>query len=281
MEFRPSKFSILPPVVKNLLILNGLFFLATIVFETRLGIDLVDILGLHYFAADEFKPYQLITYMFMHGSFTHILFNMLAVWMFGNALENVWGSKRFLTYYLITGIGAALIQYLVLAIQLGPAIDAINFVALNPTHENVSAFFNSTYFGIDGSDYEMQNKYHAFIDTYNTLLNENNMNGAAQAAHDFFVDYKGYFLNLPKVVGASGALFGLLLAFGMIFPNALIFLYFAIPIKAKYFVILYGLIELFYGFANTEGDNVAHFAHLGGMLFGFIMIKMWKRKGVY
>ncbi len=275
MEFRPSRFSILPPVVKNLLILNGLFYLGTIIFESRLGLNLVNILGLHYFSADDFKPYQLITYMFMHGSFTHILFNMLAVWMFGAALENVWGSKRFLYYYLVTGIGAALIQYVVFAIELAPILDAINYTALNPSIDNIKAFFQSTHFQL--MDELMVHKHQTFVAKYSMLMEQENLRQASQVAHDYLIDYKEDVLNKPVIVGASGALFGLLLAFGMIFPNALIFLYFAIPIKAKYFVILYGAIELFYGIANTSGDNVAHFAHLGGMLFGFILIKTWQR----
>lgn len=276
MEFRPSRFSILPPVVKNLLILNGLFYLGTLIFENRLGINLINILGLHYFSADDFKPYQLITYMFMHGNFTHILFNMLAVWMFGASLENVWGSKRFLSYYIITGIGAALIQYLVFAIELAPILDAVNYTALNPSVENLKAFFNSVHFQLQ--DQLMVSKYQNFAAKYSMLMEHADIRSASQLAHDYLIDYRADILNKPVIVGASGALFGLLLAFGMMFPNALIFLYFAIPIKAKYFVILYGAIELFYGIANAEGDNVAHFAHLGGMLFGFILIKTWQKK---
>lgn len=276
MEYRPSGFNILPPVVKNLLIINAIFFLATWVLESR-GIPLTDILGLHYFSADKFRPYQLITYMFMHGNFGHIFFNMFAVWMFGNALENVWGSKRFLTYYVITGIGAALIQYLVLAFQFSPILDAINFTAYNPTPENIKAFMNSGNFSINPLDAEMLQKYRYFVDSYNTLVTSGQNQTATQLAHDYLLDYRADLLNQPVVVGASGALFGLLLAFGMIFPNTLIFLYFAIPIKAKYFVMLYGAIELFLGISNNAGDNVAHFAHLGGMLFGWILIRNWRK----
>lgn len=267
MEYRPSHFSILPPVVKNLLIINSIMFLATWVLGDRFGINLNDILGLHYFTADKFKPYQLITYMFMHGGFTHILFNMFAVWMFGSALENVWGSKRFLSFYLITGIGAALIQYLVFAIQLSPLLDILNFTAFNPTPQNVINFMKLEEFGVTPDIKEQ----------YQFLLNTDPRK-AAQFAHDYIIQYRTDLLNAPVVVGASGALFGLLLGFGMIFPNTLIFLYFAIPIKAKYFVILYGALELFMGISNAAGDNVAHFAHLGGMLFGYILIRSWRKK---
>ena len=115
-QFRPNSFNILPLVVKNLLIINGLLFLSTLAMETQFGIDLGNILGLHFPLSNDFRPYQLITYMFMHGSFMHLFFNMFALWMFGNTLENYWGPKRFLTYYLITGIGAAFCHYAIVYI---------------------------------------------------------------------------------------------------------------------------------------------------------------------
>ncbi|MGB3946704.1 MAG: rhomboid family intramembrane serine protease [Bacteroidia bacterium] len=224
-QYRPNSFSVLPLVVKNLLIINGLFFLATLSFET-LGWDLSDTLGLHFPLADSFRPYQIITYMFMHGSFMHLFFNMFALWMFGNTLENVWGPKRFLTYYLITGIGAAVCHYAVVYYEMQPALNYINQNALD--YPELEALKQEVY-------------------------------------------------NAPVVVGASGSVFGILLAFGMMFPNTLLYLYFAIPIKAKWFVVLYGAVELFSGLRGDPSDNVAHFAHLGGMLFGFILIKYWKR----
>lgn len=223
-QYRPNSFSVLPPVVKNLLIINGLFFLATLSFET-LGTDLRETLGLHFPLADTFRPYQIITYMFMHGNFMHLFFNMFALWMFGNTLENVWGPKRFLTYYLITGIGAAICHYAVVYYEMQPALNYISQNALD--YPELEALKQEVY-------------------------------------------------NAPVVVGASGSVFGILLAFGMLFPNTLLYIYFAIPIKAKWFVVLYGAIELFSGLRGAPGDNVAHFAHLGGMLFGFILIKYWK-----
>jgi membrane associated rhomboid family serine protease len=276
MQYRPSAFKLLPDVVKNLLIINGLFFLATITFENRLGIDLTDILGLHYFTAEKFKPYQFITYMFMHGSFSHIFFNMFAVWMFGSAVENVWGSQRFLIYYLITGIGAALIQFLVFSFELSPVMDLINTAMSHPTESNLQAFFSKVHY--DQLPGFMAQNAKNFVTSYNSMLAAGNTGEASRLAINFLAQFKIDYLNQPVVVGASGALFGLLLAFGMMFPNTLIYLYFAIPIKAKYFVMLYGGLELFLGISNNQGDNVAHFAHLGGMLFGFIIIKYWQRK---
>ena len=152
-QFQPRGFSFLPVVVKNLLIINGIFFLATIVFDRTLHTDLIDLLGLHFLPSEKFQPYQIITYMFMHGSFTHILFNMFAVWMFGSALENFWGPKRFLIFYLITGIGAALIHYtIVYFYQIKPVMDIINNFANDPTNEGLLTFLNSNYFqgSLDG-----------------------------------------------------------------------------------------------------------------------------------
>ena len=227
----PGNFSELPEVVKNLLILNGLFFLATVSLN-NLGIDLVKILGLHQFQSPDFRPHQLITHLFMHGNFTHLFFNMFALWMFGKILENVWGSKRFLIYYMITGIGAASIHLLISQYQI---ISISNQI---PEMVNLA----------------IEGRYNPSIPISKKLTQ----------------------LIITPTVGASGAVFGLLLAFGMLFPNALLYLYFAIPIKAKYFVIGYGLIELYAGISNNPADNVAHFAHLGGMIFGFFLIKYWK-----
>lgn len=223
-DFRPTGFSVLPTVVKNLLILNVLFFLATIACAVVLRIDLSDYLGLHYIGASDFQPFQLVTYMFMHGNFAHLFFNMFALWMFGNTLERIWGPNRFLLFYFICGIGAGLTQELVQYIQ--------------------------------------------YVTTLQDYANEN-MSGHIIPMSEY--------LNMLTTVGASGAVYGILLAFGMMFPNSTIYIYFAIPLKAKWFVLIYGIIELFSGF--TSVDNVAHFAHVGGMLFGLILILYWKKKG--
>ena len=230
--YRPGNFNELPVVVKNLLIINGLLFLATVSLS-NLGIDLVKMFGLHQFQSNDFRPHQLITHIFMHGSFTHLFFNMFALWMFGKILENIWGEKRFLIYYMITGIGAAFIHLLISQYQI--------ISISNQIPELVSI-------AIEG-------KYNPSIPLSKKLTQ----------------------LIITPTVGASGAVFGLLLAFGMLFPNALLYLYFAIPIKAKYFVIGYGILELYAGISNNPADNVAHFAHLGGMIFGYILIKYWKK----
>lgn len=273
-QYRPSSFKLLPEVVKNLLIINGLFFLATYVFDVRFHIDLTDYLGLHYFESEKFRPWQFVTYMFMHGSFMHIALNMFALWMFGSSMENVWGPKRFLTFYLFTGLGAALTHYVVVYFQLSPVLHAVDAYVAHPTPEALNAFLNNPSlfnFGIDN----VQQNFQPFARQYNDLLITNPAQ-AQQISIDFMQQYKTDFMNAPVVVGASGAVFGLLLAFGMTFPNNIIYIYFAIPMKAKYFVMIYGAIELYNGITNSS-DNVAHFAHLGGMLFGIFLILYWRK----
>ena len=220
-QYSPTGFRVLPTIVKHLLIINVLMFLAYVTL-TRFHIDLNDILGLHFFKASDFRIYQLVTYMFMHGNFGHLFFNMFALWMFGNTLENIWGSKRFLLFYMVCGIGAGLCQELVQYIQ-----------------------------------------YATSLAQYETV----NMGGRIISMDSY--------LNMMTTVGASGAIYGLLLAFGMMFPDSRIYLYFLFPIKAKWFVIGYAVLELVLGFQGV--DNVAHFAHLGGMLFGLLLILYWRK----
>lgn len=220
----------MPPVTKNLLIINVLCFLGMNVAQMY-GIDLNGILGLHFFLADKFMPYQLLTYLFMHGNLEHIFFNMFAVWMFGRIIEQVMGSRRFLFYYLACGIGAGLIQELV---------QWFHYISLE--HTDVARM------GLDliPGKYVIQNGMAVDINYWNT-------------------------------VGASGAVYGVLLAFGMLFPNEHMFIFpLPVPIKAKIFVIGYAVIELLMARSN---DGVAHFAHLGGMLVGFIILLIWKDSG--
>lgn len=213
------------PVTKNLIIINILLYFGTVV-ALRYGVDLSNYLGLHFFLASDFNPAQLITYMFMHGSFTHIFFNMFAVFMFGRILEQIWGPKRFLFYYIACGIGAGLIQEIV---------QYISYIT-------------------EYSHYTMFHIGHVMLT-------------------------REEFLNQLTTVGASGAVYAILLAFGMLLPNERLFIFpIPVPIKAKYFVIGYALIELYAGLANNPADNIAHFAHLGGMVFGFILIMYWKNK---
>ena len=211
----------MPPITKNLLIINILMFAARYV-VTRYDIDLNALLGLHFFMASDFRPHQFITYLFMHGSFEHLFFNMFALWMFGRIIEQVMGQKRFLTYYMVCGIGAGLIQELV---------QYIHYLSLAPELSMISR------------------------------------------------DQLAEALNMWNTVGASGAVYGILLAFGMTFPEERMFIIpIPVPIKAKYFVVGYAVIELLSAMLRSN-DGVAHMAHLGGMLFGLFMLLHWRNPG--
>lgn len=236
----------IPMVTKNLLIINFLVFMA----DTLLSSDgmMTRYLALHFVKSNDFMPHQLITYMFMHGDLGHVFFNMFAVFMFGRTLESIWGPKRFLTYYLLTGIGAALLQL---------AISYLRYTSfLSEVPEDLIS--------------QLMTKIH----TEGAQLIAQNQNYT-----DPLMGGLNAVVNVP-MVGASGAVFGILVAFGMIFPDTKLFIIpFPFPIKAKYFVMGYGAIELYLGFANRVGDNVAHFAHLGGLLAGVILLLYWKKKG--
>jgi len=258
-NYRPSFLNSIPPIVKNLIAINLILWLASLVspsFFSRWGlnIDLTDILGMHYWASSKFSPAQLITYMFMHGGFSHILFNMFALYMFGGVLEQLWGPKRFLFYYLITGIGAGIVQQLFwtmeyhsLLVAMDNAISANSGEGLLPFQDILGKYFS--------------------------------MSNLSSFDAPSLVGMKRMFLDLPVTIGASGSVFGLLLAFGWLFPEAKLMIFpLPIPIKARIFVLIYGVAELFLGVAQFSGDSVAHFAHLGGMLFGTILILYWKKK---
>ncbi|MBP5364737.1 MAG: rhomboid family intramembrane serine protease [Bacteroidales bacterium] len=266
----------MPPVVKNLLIINILACIASYVVRSHMGINVNDYLGLHYYAAQDFGPWQLVTFMFLHGGFDHIFFNMFALFMFGRILEQVWGGKRFLIYYLICGIGSGLTQEVALYFDLNPFIEAIDKFLTNPSNADVQGMMDRFVFAYDS---ESQLFIQQFINKYNAIV-ASDPSQALTYARQFFVDYQPMYFNSHITIGASGAVFGILLAFGMLFPNMRLLLLFPpIPIKAKYFVIIYGLIELFLGIASNVGvhyDNVAHWAHLGGMLFGFFLVRKWR-----
>ena len=237
-----SSFGGIPAVVKNLIILNILFFLATYVMQASFGLDISKYLALYLPSSEHFRPYQFITHMFLHGSLSHIFFNMFALWMFGRVLEGVWGGKRFFIFYFVTGIGAATIYSLV------------NYIEFSAVKAQMSA---------EQIDTVLREGYNAYEQGKNFV--------------DPLMGKMNQFLNTPTI-GASGAVFGVLLGFGMLFPNTQLMLLFPpIPIKAKYFVIFYGVLELFLAFSQP-GSNIAHVAHLGGMIFGFILIKYWGKQ---
>lgn len=231
----------LPPVVKNIILINVLMLLADYAAKSVFGIDLTRILGLYFPRSEHFMPLQIVTHMFMHGGFAHLFFNMFALYMFGQVLENVWGPRRFFVYYIVCGLGAALVHELVIGIQYARAIKDIS-------PDQLQAVMN------EGTDLFLRGKVFANESMKNLQM----------------------LLNIPTV-GASGAVFGILLAFGVLFPNTrLMLLIPPVPIKAKYFVLFYGALELYLA-VTQPGSNIAHAAHLGGMLFGFILIRYWRK----
>lgn len=265
-QYRPSMLS-MPPVVKNLIIINVLMLLGSSVLTRSMGIDMDHLLGLHFFKSEYFRPHQFITHMFMHGGIGHLFFNMFALFMFGRVLESVWGPRRFLIYYFITGLGAALLHTFVGWIDYSSMMRDATAFANSPNPELLGLFVKE-HVG-HPAPWVME-----FIDRwFDSPDNSMYTTQALQMVNQIIKES----INIPTV-GASGAVFGILLAFGMLFPNTELMLLFPpIPIKAKYFVILYGLLELFMGVQNRGGDNVAHFAHLGGMLFGFLLLKYWNK----
>jgi|ERR1700733_7062606 len=226
-EFRPGRFQMIPPVIKNLIIINVLVFLAQVTLSSVFGDNIDNYFALHSVQSVYFRPYQLITYMFMHGGFTHILFNMFALWVFGAQLENFWGPKRFLTFYMVCGIGAAVCHLAVLYHEMAPVFDYV--------HQ---------------------------LPAYNQ--------------QEFL--YAPNFQGNEATIGASGAVFGCLAAFGYLFPNTqMIMIPIPVPIKAKWLVLGYAALELFSGVRSSAGDNVAHWAHLGGGLVGLLLVVYWNR----
>jgi len=244
----------LKPVVKNLLVLNIIMFVLYWLGKAAGHIDLNGYLGLYYFKSENFRSWQVLAHMFMHGGFWHIFMNMWALVLFGQVLESVWGPKRFLIYYTVCGLGAALTMQFIQGVQY------------NHLHDLISP---------QNMQYLLDSNYNALNDALPSL-------SQVEASSILKMNE---LLHVPTV-GASGAIFGLLLAFGVLFPNTpLMIMFVPIPIKAKYFVIGYGLVELYLAvmqYSSSIGqarmmDNVAHVAHLGGMIFGYILIRYWRK----
>lgn len=235
----------IPPVTKNLIIINLIVWVAEAIFP-RFGDTIIRVLGLHLAGASDFNPIQVVTYMFVHapGSPFHVFFNMFTLWMFGSTLEHIWGSKRFFLFYFVCGIGAAAVQ------------EAVWLCSWK--HEYVSGIA-----ALNGLTYD----------------NMKNIVDSALAAGDSgFISAMSQFKNHMVTIGASGAVFGLLLGYAFVFPDRPLYLFFIpVPIKAKYMMIGYGVIEFFLGVGSD--DMIAHFAHLGGMIFGLAILLYWKKKG--
>ena len=259
-------FGRLTPTVRNLLIINvGLYFVSSF-----LSLDLNEFLSLRNLHSEYFLPFQFITYMFLHGSTMHLLSNMFALFIFGPLLEQFWGPKRFLIFYMVTGIGAGILYSGINYLETNSLAKAINQYNENPSPGEFKHILEKK----GNIDVKRYPKLSEFIYDYSDHADDQNYIEHSKQ------ELQGLLYNKSNssMVGASGAIFGILLAFGMLFPNTTLMLLFPpIPIKAKYFVAIYGLFELFSGIHRGVGDNVAHFAHLSGMLVGFLLLKYWQK----
>jgi membrane associated rhomboid family serine protease len=258
------------PVVKNLLIINIVVFLCQQLLRSA---DFTGIMSLWNIGSPNFKPYQFFTYMFAHspGGLMHIIFNMLGLVFLGPLLERFWGSQRFLIFYMVTGIGAGVLYSGMILVQnskVNERLDAFysepnpqNFNTLIVENPTITKFRPEVFDFIDVFDKHPTNQHYV------------------QVAKNYAVDVRKVEIDFGKMLGASGAIYGILMAFGMLFPNTQMMLLFPpIPIKAKYLVLILGLYALYAGFSQNPNDQTAHFAHLGGMVFAFIMIKIWQSK---
>ncbi len=259
-------FGNLTPVVKNLLLLN--IVLALI--QGFFNIDLINIGGLRYIHAETFRPYQFFTYMFIHAGFGHIFGNMLALFIFGPWLERTWGSQRFLIFYLVTGIGAGVLWSGINYFETRKVQNDAMYYQVDPNPEKFNQFIINHWY--------LNNDLERMIEQYAANPDNPQLEQESTYIVEKIYEQKA---NIP-MVGASGAIFGILMAFGLLFPNTTLMLIIPpIPIKAKYFVLLYGVYELYAVIQQAPGDNVAHFAHLGGMLFAFILVRSWSKKGYH
>ncbi len=253
--FQPGRYQMLPEVTKYLLVINGLMYLATYVLSNTPLRPFFDSLALYQPGTPDFHFWQILTSVFMHGSFLHLFSNMFSLWMFGAVIENIWGGRRFLVYYLVTAVGAGVLYLLVNQVEISLA--AGKLLAEGAPQSLLTAL-----------------RHTSDVNIANDLIAQ-----AGVPVNGELIS-KYYWTAHAAVVGASGAVFGIILAFGMMFPNSKIYLYFAIPIKAKWFVIGYGIFEFVSGISGIQ-SGIAHFAHLGGMLFGYLMIRYWKKRGIF
>lgn len=258
----------LTPIVKNLLIINGLVYLAQLTFQNKFPID--EWFAQHHFLSKDFKPHQLLTYMFMHDTrgFSHILFNMLALYMFGSKLEMVWGAKRFLTFYLVCGVGAGIISGVATLVDTYPVISDLNFLQEHSSARNFNMLLSKYDWIRNG------------INPQFTAQVNSNPNDPGVIKDIFKVaDELKDITTRGITVGASGAVFGLLAGIAYLFPNDVILIYFLFPLKMKWLALIYGGVELWAAIQNNPQDPVAHVAHLGGGLVGFLIVYFSYRRG--
>ncbi|UII21416.1 rhomboid family intramembrane serine protease [Fulvivirga ligni] len=256
----------LTPVVKNLLLINILVYILQYVFQ---NIQLHELLALWSWHSPAFRPYQFLTYMFVHDGFMHIFFNMLMLVFIGPILETTWGPKKFLIFYMVTGIGAGILYNGVGLYKSASLENDVNAYIEAPNPDNFALFLDDNGKIFNSTIYDFLNEFSKHPDDQSYITKSVQY---AKAAYDY--------LPVGSMVGASGAVYGLLLALGILFPEMTVRLLFPpIPIKVKYLVFGLGAIEIYSQFMNKSGDGVAHLAHLGGIIFAFIMIKIWQKQG--
>ncbi len=261
----------LTPMVKNLLIVNiGLFAIGNFI-----RFDINGLFSFYGFSSPEFQPYQLFTHMFLHANLGHLFSNMIGLFFFGSMLEKFWGSNKFLTYYIVTGLGAGILYGAVNFYEYKQTEKAMYAYAEHPTPEGYFTFLRDNYPRFRGNE--------AILNIGEKFDESPKSQELAQTSVSAVKKITGWIRDTP-MLGASGAIFGLIIAMAMLFPNTMLYLLFPpIPIKMKYFALFYGLYSIYSIVKAAPNDNVAHFAHLGGMLIGFIMIKIWDkdRKNFY
>lgn len=262
--------------VKYIIIANILFFGAQYVFEEWFDSSLVKYLALYNFRSEHFQIYQLVTHMFLHASLIHIFFNMFILWMFGSPLENIWSSKKFIYYYFFTGIGAGLLHLAISSYSINQLETQVSDYRKNPGYTEFQDFVSSEIGDISSTEQSQEPFFRSLNDMMGKWEQNPGSRVYARKSVDFVNIYFEKIIDRPSI-GASGAVFGILLAFGLLFPNVMIYVYFLFPIKAKYFVIVMGVLELYLGL-STPFSNVANFAHIGGMIFGFVLLKIWGEK---
>lgn len=266
----------LPPVTKNIILLNVILFGSVIVLKT-MGIEISQYLSMHFYLSESFMPHQILTHMFMHAGMFHILMNMFIFFMFGPHLEKRMGSKKFLTFYLLTGFGAVILHYISIYLE--------EFTFIQDTAQIKNAYSRQAlveYINIYATELTSLGDSNVNNIVQELWKVKDQINAGAQLSDEAVYNITDVIISVkvPSMVGASGAVFGVLAGFAIFFPNVELLLFFVLPVKAKYVVLGYAALELYLGFQNDPNDHIAHFAHLGGALFGYLIIREWRQKGL-
>ncbi|MEN9522098.1 MAG: hypothetical protein RL065_475 [Bacteroidota bacterium] len=265
------------PAVKNILIINCIFFLATSIFRSVYHVELLMYLGDFFPLNHNFKPNQLFTNLFMHANFDHLFFNMVSLVMFGSALENYMGTKKFLIFYFIAGLGGSLLNWAVNFYQYYHIANGAQFFLDNSTPRILESFIEK--FNIISNSRFISENISIIDDWVKNSANSSGLSNVKMIISDYKTHLADVDLRFARVsIGASGSIFGLMIAYGFLFPDNMLYMMFFIPIKAKYWAVLGVMIEYYITYANVPGDHINHLAHLGGGLMGLILIYFWNKQ---